>query len=715
MEDKKKERRPFDDKTSGNVSLRVAGTYLLLGTAWILFSDIILTTLAKGSQLISVISIVKGLTYVIVSSLVIYNLIHRSIREIQLNERKITESYQQLKITHDELSKEKEFNTVIIEKMLNAFALHRIILDETGVPVDYEFLDVNPAFEDFTGIKKEDIIGKRYSENFPSAEQKNWVKIYGEVALTGKPNRIIEYTEYFDRWVVVNAYSPKEGYFITVFNDITQIKKTEEELKEKNEEIMALYEELLTSKEELRQQYQELTVTQETLKKHYEELEDYQNKLHYSAYHDLLTGLPNRLSLYEKMSKYLDGNPDTRIAMLFIDLDNFKMINDTMGHTYGDQLLIYLGKRLSSLMVEKYEVHRLGGDEFIVCCYDFDNRSEICRLAEEILESFESPVILGDSMLHITVSIGVSVFPEDGANPDELLQSADIAMYKAKLSGKNRFVFYDEDMKKHVHERMTIEKHLRDALKNHELLLYYQPQISIDCGKICGFEALLRWNNPELGFIPPLKFISIAEETQLIIPIGEWVLREACSFLKRVQSSGNMDLIMAVNISILQLLQDNFVEMVLKTLEETGLQATCLELEITESVLMESYDIVTQKLNRLREAGIRIALDDFGQGYSSLSYLQKLPIHTLKIDKLFIDSIIAKETKTDLTGTIIDIGRKMGLTILAEGVETEEQLNYLKKHQCHKVQGYYYSRPLPYQDALSYCKNYYEAQTTPPQ
>lgn len=709
MKLEKTEVRSSGRKTFIDVSFKVSAYYLIFGAAWILVSDIVMAMLSDGLEVVSFIGIAKGLFFVLVSSLVIYHLVHRSVQKIQQKENKLAENQIKIINANNALSEAKELNTVIVEKMINAFALHRIILDDAGNPIDYEFLDVNPAFEEFTGIEKEQIVGRTYRQLLPRWEEEkvDWVKIYGEVALTGQPKRFVDHTAHFDKWVAVNAYSPKKDFFITVFNDITPLKRTEEDLRRKNEEITELYDMLVTSEEELRQQYDELIVTQEELKKQYLELEEYQNKLHYSAYHDLVTGLPNRLSLVERMAKHIDQFPGSPVALLFVDLDNFKLINDTMGHSFGDQLIIDIGRKVSSLMGEGQSVYRFGGDEFIVCCFGFKELSEITSCAEEIIQCFKSPVVIGDSMLHITVSIGISVFPEDGYNTDELLQCADIAMYKAKQSGKNRYVLFNTDMKESVNERMSIEKHLRDALKNQELQLYYQPLIDIGCRKICGFEALLRWFSPTLGFISPLKFIGVAEETRLIIPIGEWVLYEACRFLKSMQQSGDEELTIAVNISILQLFQDNFVELVLKVLRETGLNPACLELEITESVLMESYQTVTQKLCQLREAGVRIALDDFGQGYSSLSYLQKLPIHTLKIDKSFIDGVASEESEKNLTDTIIVIGKKMGLTILAEGVEKECQLEYLQKHQCHKVQGYYFSKPLPRHEAAVYWQKHH--------
>ncbi len=763
---------------------------------------------------------------------------------------------QALRAADDGLTACKEFNSAIIEKMLNAYSLHKVILDDDGKPCDYEFIDINPAFEDFTGLKKADVIGKSYKKLIPESEIEttDWVDIYGKVATTGIPITFESYTKAFEKWVVVNAYSPKKGYFVTVFTDVSNIKRSEKELAEKNEELTSLYEELTASEEELRQQfedlsyhqeklriseerfrlaaegssgiifdqdllknryyisdrwidllgyekaefdnegngnllnkwnemlhpddrkeakksaighlkgktpffscelrlkckngeylwflargkalldkdqkavrfagsftyiddrkkyemrlqesyqeleatYEELFATQEELEKQYTELKAFQEKLHYNAYHDSLTGLHNRLSLYENLEICIKDYPNDRTALLFIDSDNFKLINDTLGHSFGDKLIASIGKRLSSLFGDAQMLYRLGGDEFIVCC-NFVSLDEVKKSAAKIIQSFNAPFKIDNSMLHSTVSIGISIYPEDGENVDELMRSADIAMYNAKSKGKNKYVFYSHDMQDMIRERMIIEKYLRNAIQNNEFLLYYQPQLDIKTGKISGFEALLRWNNSELGLVPPLKFISIAEETHQIIPIGEWVLETACLFLKHLHSEGYANISMSVNVSILQLLQNDFADTVLKIIKDVGIHPEHLELEITESVLMESFEAICENLLSLKNNGVKIALDDFGRGYSSLSYLKQLPINTLKIDKSFIDSIHSDKSSENITGTIVSIGRKMGMTILAEGVEKQEQLQYLTKHKCHKIQGFLISKPVPPDEAI---------------
>jgi predicted signal transduction protein with EAL and GGDEF domain len=357
-------------------------------------------------------------------------------------------------------------------------------------------------------------------------------------------------------------------------------------------------------------------------------------------------------------------------------------------------LLIVLSQRLGSLVEGSGTIFRLSGDEFVILLEGYENGTEVERLAVKILKGCAPKFNVNGSTVFITTSIGIALYPEHGENLDELLRNADIAVYKAKETGRNRIVFYNKPMNEALAERVLLEKHLRTALDNNEFMLQYQPQLDLVTNKISGLEALLRWKNEELGDVSPLKFISVAEDTHLIIPIGDWVLRNACAFLKKLHQKGNTTITMSVNISMLQLLQDDFVDKVVDTLDWAELDAKYLELEITESILMESHDSIVDKLKQLKSKGIKIALDDFGKGYSSLNYLKQLPISTLKIDKSFIDTISSNDKNKSLTDMIVKIGRNMGLNVVAEGVETQEQLDYLMKHKCSKIQGYFFSKPL---------------------
>lgn len=808
---------------SKSIAFKITLIYVLCGITWILISDRVLYRIVNNKQTLTYISMLKGWIYVFITGGLIFFLISSNLKKTINAEIRMEKSYGELKKVHNELVASQEFNKTIIDKMINAFALHRIKTNEKGEPIDYEYIEINKSFESFAGIKREEIIGKTYKEIFPGTETEttDWIGIYGKVAITGEPVSFESYTKVFDKWVLVNVYSPVKGFFITVFQDISEIKRSEEQLIKSKERfrlategsndmiwdidlmswkyfisdrwhdlfgynnkeaeygnILEIVDEFIhpddiekaktlffehlegktplynceyrikcksgyykwclcrgkalfdttgrairiagsitdiderkineiklgESYRELATTYEELNLTQSKMGKQYNELLEYQEKLHKNAYYDSLTDLPNRLSLYETFSKHLEEESNVNIAFLFIDSDNFKLINDTMGHSVGDKLIIQIGERLKKLFGNE-TVYRLGGDEFIVCCY-FENIEKVEQCANEIIESIKTSFEIDSSILHITVSIGISIYPKDGESADELMRNADIAMYRAKASGKNRYVFYSDDMKEIVRERMLIEKNLRKALKNNEFLLYYQPQLDLEKEEISGFEALIRWNSPELGFVSPDRFIGISEETHLIIAIGEWVLKTACLFIKQLHEKGYPNLTISVNVSILQLMQDDFVDTVMEVLDLTKLEPKYLELEITESVLMESYQIISNKLNKLKGLGVKIALDDFGQGYSSLSYLKQLPIDTLKIDKTFIDCITNEDSCENITGMIVKIGRMMKMTIVAEGVEKQQQMDYLINHNCQKIQGYLISKPLNSDKAIEFLKEF---------
>jgi EAL domain-containing protein (putative c-di-GMP-specific phosphodiesterase class I) len=337
---------------------------------------------------------------------------------------------------------------------------------------------------------------------------------------------------------------------------------------------------------------------------------------------------------------------------------------------------------------------RLGGDEFVYFVCNIQSQNTAYLFADSILKQFEKPFVIGDNSLIVTISIGIALFPENGDNIDALVRNADMAMYKVKNSGKNGISFFSQTIKEELLERINIEKYFDKALQNEEFLIYYQPQITTNSSEIDGFEALIRWNSSELGMLSPFKFVRIAEETGFIIPLGEWILRTSCNYIKTLNQLYQKNYKIAVNISVIQLMQDNFVTMIKDILTELAFPPALLELEITESVIMESAEMLRDKFEQLREMGIGIALDDFGTGYSSLAYLKQIPITTLKVDKLFIDDITLSEDGMNLADSIIDIGHKMNLTIVAEGVETPEQVQYLKSSGCDIIQGYYYSKPL---------------------
>jgi len=431
-----------------------------------------------------------------------------------------------------------------------------------------------------------------------------------------------------------------------------------------------------------------------------EELIGQAEQLKQIAYKDSLTSLPNRIAFYDSAKIYLENYPDSKNSLIIIDIDNFKYINDTLGHAFGDKLIVNIGERLLNLSDSNKSVYRIGGDEFTVFVRQYENIEEIEAYAEAILHSLNIPFKISDSILNITVSIGIALYPLHGHDADTLLKCTDLAIYKAKSVARGGYTFYSQDISMQIQERVMLENELRGALEYKEFSLYYQPQIDIETGEIDSMEALLRWDNRKLGSVSPLRFISIAEDSNLINHIGEWVLLNSCIFLKKLHEQGYDKISISVNISIVQLLQHNFIEKIMKIISQIDIDPKFIELEITESVLIESYDEIKDKLIQLKSIGIKIALDDFGKGYSSLSYLTHIPINTLKIDKNFIDTITSEDDESSLTSMIIMIGRRLGLSVVAEGVETKTQLMYLKKHNCNKIQGYYFCKPLPQVEIL---------------
>jgi diguanylate cyclase (GGDEF)-like protein/PAS domain S-box-containing protein len=423
----------------------------------------------------------------------------------------------------------------------------------------------------------------------------------------------------------------------------------------------------------------------------------------HSAQHDFLTGLPNRMLLNDRVSQAIVLAPrhSKKVAVLFLDLDGFKHINDSLGHPTGDKLLQSIAKRLVSCVRTSDTVSRQGGDEFVVLLSEMEQSEDAAISALRILQAVAEAHTIDQHDLHVTTSIGVSVFPDDGKDAETLVKNADTAMYQAKENGRQSYQFFRPAMNVRAVERQSIEENLRRALERREFTLHYQPKIRLRTGEITGAEALLRWTHPVRGPVSPAQFIPVAEDCGLILPIGQWVLREACKQAQAWVDAGLPLGTMAVNISSMEFRDDNFLESVFATLNETGLDPKLLELELTESVLMKRAESAATVLKTLRARGVQIAVDDFGTGYSSLSYLRKFPIDALKIDQSFVRQITAAPDDTTIVTAVISMGRSLKLRVVAEGVETREELAFLQAHLCDEAQGYYFSRPvLPQQFAM---------------
>ncbi|OIQ80555.1 phytochrome-like protein cph2 [mine drainage metagenome] len=419
------------------------------------------------------------------------------------------------------------------------------------------------------------------------------------------------------------------------------------------------------------------------------------------AHYDGITLLPNRNFFTASLAGILDATLQSGqlVALMFIDLDNFKIVNDTLGHRVGDLLLRAAAQRLTDAMRGNEIVCRIGGDEFAVILENVADLRQVESMAAEVVLALSQAFHLEENEIHIGASIGISLCPEHARELSGLLRSADTAMYHAKSLGKNNFQHYSAEMEQRALKRLAMENSLRHVLERNELLVYYQPQVDVDTHRVVGFEALVRWQHPEMGMISPNEFIPLAEDIGLIVPIGEWVLRTACLQAVRWQQAYCPELTIGVNLSARQLREPGIVDRILEVVDETGIPSHLLDLELTESALMERSDDLMQKMDRLRQAGIRISIDDFGTGYSSMSYLKRFPINTLKIDRGFIADIPHDTDDVAITQAIIAMGGSLNMQLIAEGVETVEQLEFLRTHGCNRIQGFLISRPLPVQQA----------------
>jgi diguanylate cyclase (GGDEF)-like protein len=423
----------------------------------------------------------------------------------------------------------------------------------------------------------------------------------------------------------------------------------------------------------------------------------YQAQIAHLATHDALTELPNRTLFNDRTLHALAMARRTgqRVAVLFLDLDHFKIINDSLGHALGDAMLRGMGSRLRTLMREGDTVARLGGDEFGILLVDIKRAEDVVSIARKLLDAFSEPFAVNGHKLFVTMSIGASLYPSDGQDVDTLLKNADTALFRVKEQGRNGFQFYTQDMSLRAQQRLELETALRLALQRREFELHYQPRMDLRSGAVSGVEALIRWHPLDRGWVSAERIISSAEESGLILPLGEWVLQTACAQNKRWQEGGLPWMQVAVNVSGRQFWQGDICHMVERVLKETELSARDLELEVTESVIMRDAPEISRTLSHLKSSGVTISIDDFGTGYSSLSYLRRLPVDKLKIDQSFVRDITRNSDGAKLVEELINLAHALRLTVTAEGVETEEEFGFLSSHGCDEVQGYYVSEPLP--------------------
>ena len=551
--------------------------------------------------------------------------------------------------------KEAEEKLRLSATVLEHIADGVMVVDPAGIIVA-----VNPAFTQITGYHEAEALGRhssltRSQRHDAAFYQAMWDALIASGFWRGEIWHQRKNGDIYLEWLTISAVRDTHGvttHYVGVFSDITLLKESQE-------------------------------------------------KLDHMAHHDPLTALPNRLLFHDRLQHALlrAAREQEQLAVLFIDLDRFKNVNDTLGHHIGDELLQKVAGQLAARLREGDTLARLGGDEFIVLLERVDGEYGATQVAEKLMTMFEQPFTVAGHELFVTCSVGISLYPDDALDLNMLIRNADVAMYQAKARGRNGYRFYAPSMTGEGVERLRLETFLRRSLEKNEMFLNYQPQVEIDTGRLVGVEALVRWNHPELGLVPPVRFIPLAEDSGFINQLGKWVLDEACRQMMRWQAQGLHVPKMAVNLSVKQFERGSIAGMVADILKETGLEPQRLQLEVTESVIMNTGDALGF-INDLHAIGVGLAIDDFGTGYSSLAYLKQLPVQTLKIDRSFIKDISTDVNDEAIAIAIIQLGKSMHLSVIAEGVETEEQAAFLLRHGCKLAQGYFYSRPVLAEDML---------------
>lgn len=572
----------------------------------------------------------------------------------------------------------KEFKSLIGEE---EFA--RIIVDNSNIfinvwTVNGILIKFNKYCQRITGFSEEEVLGTNWKGRIVSNEVCKDIDELFDMYKEGKVPPTIEgeilckdgkHVKVLWNNSIIFDKNNNPRYGISLGIDITQTKDFEQRLGE--------------SYKELEKIYGENKKAEETIYK--------------LAYYDVLTKLPNKTLAMKELDYNINEakKRSTNVGLLSIDLDNFKDINDTLGHNFGDIILKQVADYIINIIPREYTVARLGGDEFLIIAPNIKDAFELEQCAIMLKNEFEKPFYLNSREIYITFSMGISIFPKDASDRQSLYKIADIAMYHAKGLGKNNYQFYIKELSESIKYKLDLERDLRSAIKRDEFAVHYQPQFDIKQGKITGVEALIRWNHPKKGFLAPSEFIHIAEATGLIVPIGEWVLYKACLQHKEWAEKGYKDIRMSVNISARQFEQKNFIENIKEILENTEMDPSFLEVEITESIALKDVDYTITILMQLQNMGIKVSLDDFGTGYSSLNYLKRLPIDTIKIDKSFLENIAIEKNDTILTRTVIELARNLKLYTIAEGVETVDQYKFLRDNSCDMVQGYLFSKPMP--------------------
>jgi len=576
-----------------------------------------------------------------------------SVDESREANEKITESQHQLKLLVEKQSgflKVAENESVLAENVFNKSVQAIFITDSEGI-----ILRTNSAFSKITGYSNAQSIGRdprflRSDKHDKSFYDELWHELLSEGSWQGEVWDRRKNGEIFPTWQTMTAVRDEQNklvQFISIFSDISEKKQTEE-------------------------------------------------RIHHLAHYDIVTGLKNRAAFHDQLAKQISyaDRQKHKLALLYLDLDNFKLINDASGHPVGDLLLKHIATRIKSMIREEDTIARLGGDEFVILLVDITNSKDAAVVADKVLLEMAKPILLEHTEVVVTGSVGISAYPMDGHNADVLLKNADVAMYRAKEKGRNNFQFYTAEMNDQAEERLLLESDMRKALVRNEFILHFQPQVNLETGRIIGCEALVRWQHPERGLIPPNVFIPVAEESGLIRQLGEWVLYTACMQQKKWHQRELYSIHMAVNISGRQFISQQLIFEIQKIIADTEIDPNKLELELTESTIMENVEENITVLQKLHDMGVQLSIDDFGTGYSSMAYLKRFPIDKLKIDQSFVRDIVTDEDDAAIVNATTALGHNLHMQVIAEGVETQEQLQFLKNNGCDEIQGYYFSRPV---------------------
>lgn len=630
------------DTSARQVSWGVTLVYALLGSLLIVIPEYQAIDLAAGSLGHSL----RNWVYLLSSSVMVYLLAQFFIRKLFKSEYRLIPDQLEAELLANETK--LRVHSTVFESIMEGV----VVTDAAG-----DIISVNPAFTHITGFKPEEVIGKnprimksgRHDDEF---YRRMWESIHVHGSWSGEVWNRRKNGSIQPEWLNISRVCDQSGkatHYVASFIDTSGIKASEEQL-------------------------------------------------HHLAHHDNLTGLPNRLLLKDRLKQSLKRaiREKCRVAVLFLDLDDFKKINDTLGHQVGDEMLKQAAKRIESLLRKDDTIARLGGDEFVVVLDRLDKSEDASLVATKVLAAIQEPFRIADRELFIGVSIGISIFPQDGEDTDTLVRNADVAMYQAKQLGKNHYYFYMKELSQTANFRMELEADLRKALEKQQLALFYQPQFSLTDRYIVAVEALLRWNHPTQGVVSAAEFIPLAEETGLILPIGDWVLQQACRQLRIWNDQGKAELKISVNISSIQAQRDDLYESVCAAIERNEVRPEQLELEITETFLMAAgMEQMIVLLNRLKALGVSLSIDDFGSGYSSLSYLQRLPVDRLKLSRTFLEGTPANKANCAIAGAIAALGERLGIEVTASGIESEQQLFFAQEIGCSRGQGFLFGAAVP--------------------